>query len=69
MKWSFRIGRFAGIDVFVHVTFLLFLVWVGFSRFSRSGDVGVAIDGVLFMLAVFVLLIIYLSNQGQSVSY
>ena len=59
MKWSFRIGRFAGIDVFVHVTFLLFLVWVGFSRFSRSGDVGVAIDGVLFMLAVFGTVVIH----------
>jgi len=53
MKWSFRIGRFAGIDVFVHATFLLFLAWVGFSRFIRSGDSAAAVDGVLFMVAVF----------------
>jgi Zn-dependent protease/predicted transcriptional regulator len=59
MKWSFRIGRFAGIDVFVHATFLLFLAWVGFSRFSRTGEVGAAIDGVLFMLAVFGTVVIH----------
>lgn len=53
MKWSFRIGRFAGIDVFVHATFLLFLAWVGFSRFAKTGDSAAAVDGVIFMLAVF----------------
>ena len=29
MKWSTRIGRFAGIDVYVHATFLMLIAWVG----------------------------------------
>jgi len=28
MKWSLKIGRFAGIDVYMHVTFLLLISWV-----------------------------------------
>jgi hypothetical protein len=27
MKWSFKIARFAGIDVSVHITFFLLLLW------------------------------------------
>ena len=29
MKWSWRIGKLAGIDVRIHMTFLLLLGWVG----------------------------------------
>lgn len=28
MKWSYRLGRFFGIDFYLHVTFFLFLAWV-----------------------------------------
>ena len=28
MKWSATVGRFAGIDLKIHATFLLLLVWV-----------------------------------------
>jgi Zn-dependent protease/predicted transcriptional regulator len=28
MKWSLRIGRFFGIDLFLHFTFLIFLAWI-----------------------------------------
>ena len=30
MKWSLKLGRLWGIDVFVHFTFILFLAWFGF---------------------------------------
>lgn len=33
MKWSWRIGRIVGIDVKLHVTFLLLLGWVGISYY------------------------------------
>jgi Zn-dependent protease/predicted transcriptional regulator len=59
MKWAFRIGRLAGIDLFAHVTFLVFLAWVGLSGFLRTGTLGAAVDGVGFLLAVFAIVLLH----------
>jgi Zn-dependent protease len=59
MKWAFRIGRLAGIDLYAHVTFLVFLAWVGLSGFLRTGTVGAAVDGVGFLLAVFAVVLLH----------
>ncbi len=59
MKWAFRIGRIASIDVFVHATFVLFLAWVGLSRVVRTGEVAAAIADVLFMLTVFATVVVH----------
>ncbi len=53
MKWSIRIGRYWGIDVYVHVTFLLFLFFIGASLTADGGSMAAALKGVLFFLAVF----------------
>ena len=37
MKWSAKLGRFAGIDVYVHVTFLLLLAWVAYVYWTETG--------------------------------
>ena len=37
VKWSAKLGRFAGIDVYVHATFLLLLAWVGYSAWTSTG--------------------------------
>ncbi len=31
MKWSWKIARFWGIDIYMHATFLLIILWVGLS--------------------------------------
>jgi len=31
MRWSIKIARIAGIEVRIHITFLLFLAWIGFT--------------------------------------
>lgn len=31
MKWSLRIARIAGIDIFLHWTFIILLIWIGLS--------------------------------------
>ena len=36
MPWSITIGRIAGTAVRIHVTFILFLVWIGASAESAS---------------------------------
>ena len=53
MKWSWKIGTLAGIELRVHATFLLLLGWVGASHWlaGKSGDAILA--GVGFILALF----------------
>jgi Zn-dependent protease/CBS domain-containing protein len=58
MKWSFRLGRFAGIDVDIHVTFIFLLVWIAIVEYQRGGAGG-AIDGVVFILAVFASVVLH----------
>lgn len=53
MRWSIKLGRYGGIDVYVHVTFLLFLVFIGAAYTTSGGSVGAALAGVSFFLAVF----------------
>ncbi|MDP3073313.1 MAG: site-2 protease family protein [Opitutaceae bacterium] len=53
MKWSLKLGRFAGIDVFVHWTFLILLGWIFFSQLGADGNVDAALRSVAFILAIF----------------
>ena len=53
MKWSFRIGRFAGIDVYMHVTFLLLISWVALLHWRQSQSLAAAAAGIIFILVVF----------------
>ena len=52
MRWSIKIARIAGTEVRIHITFLLFLAWIGFSYY-QVGGAAAAIPGVLFVLALF----------------
>ena len=52
MKWSLKLGRLWGIDVFLHVTFLLFLAWVGYATYAAMG-VGAALSIVFLVVALF----------------
>lgn len=58
MRWSYKIARIAGIDIYVHATFLLLLAWVGFGEY-RSGGAAAALSGVGFTLAVFVIVVLH----------
>lgn len=52
MRWSIKIARVAGIDVKLHITFLLFLVWIGFTYYSLGGLTAM-IDGLALVIALF----------------
>jgi stage IV sporulation protein FB len=52
MTWSFSLGRIAGTEVRVHLTFLLLVAWFGLVHGLRSGQAA-ALEAVLFILAVF----------------
>ena len=59
MKWSIKIGRFAGIDVYMHFTFLLLISWVALLHWRQSQSVAEAVAGVLFILMVFLCVVLH----------
>lgn len=52
MSWSITIARIAGSEIRIHLTFLLLLAWIGIAQYSIGGA-EVAIDTVIFIVAVF----------------
>ena len=56
--WSWEIGRLFGIDIFVHATFLLLLLWVGLTHLLQGG-VRAALDGLGLILAVFATVVLH----------
>jgi hypothetical protein len=46
MSWSWKLGRIAGIDVFVHATFLILLLWVALSEYLSDGSAAAAATAV-----------------------
>ena len=59
MKWSYKLGRFAGIDVFVHATFFLLLGWVALMHWQSGRGMSAVLAGVLFMIAIFVCVVLH----------
>ena len=57
--WSFPIGRVFGIQLRMHVTFLLFVAWIALSQGGLSGDVRGALSGVGLMLMVFACVLLH----------
>ena len=53
MKWSWKITTIAGIDVFIHATFLLIIGWVGLSYWQQTGTLAGTLEGILFTLILF----------------
>ena len=53
MKWSLKIGRFAGVDTYVHATFMLLVGWAAWAAYSGAGTALAVFLGVGFLLAVF----------------
>ncbi len=59
MRWSFRIGRLAGIDVFIHFTFFLLLAWIAFIHYNQNESVAAAVAGIAFILVVFACVVLH----------
>ena len=59
MKWSLKIGKLAGIDVFIHFTFFLLLAWIAFITYNQGGSVNAAVVGVVFILVIFACVVLH----------
>jgi Zn-dependent protease/CBS domain-containing protein len=59
VKWSWRVGRIAGIDIFVHATFPLLFGWIALVQLRQ----GATRDAVLFsfglIIAVFAIVVLH----------
>lgn len=53
MKYSLSLGKVAGIDIFVHWTFLILPAWIGLSSLAAGSGLPGALYSVLFLMAVF----------------
>jgi Zn-dependent protease/CBS domain-containing protein len=58
MGWSIPIFRVAGIQLRIHITFLLLIGWVAFAYYSHGGSPA-ALGGVLFILMLFTCVVLH----------
>lgn len=52
-SWSLRIGKFFGIEVFIHWTFWILIGWIFLMYFRVNGDLVQGLWGAAFVLALF----------------
>lgn len=59
MTGSWRLGKIAGIDVFVHATFFMLLAWAALAAYLPSGRAAAAAGGVASILLVFGVVVLH----------
>jgi Zn-dependent protease len=57
--WSWKLGRVAGIDVYMHGTFLILLAWVGVSHYVQRHHLADAGAGIVFILVLFAIIVLH----------
>ena len=58
-KWSWRIARIAGIDLYIHATFPLLFAWVALNANGRGATVQTVLATLVLTLAVFVIVVLH----------
>lgn len=59
MRWSWKLGQFRGIAVYVHATFLLLLGWILASHLLRGHGWGAALSGTAFIVLLFACVVLH----------
>lgn len=59
MNGSWKLARIKGIDVFVHWTFALLLIWIGIAHLWRGSHYFEAVYGIVFILAIFACVVLH----------
>lgn len=57
--WSLHLGRVAGIDLYMHATFPLLFVWVGFLYWVQTGTLGGVLFGLAFIAVLFFCVVLH----------
>ena len=58
MGWSIPILRIAGIQLRIHITFLLLIAWLAFGYYAQGGS-AVAASRVIFVLLLFLCVVLH----------
>ena len=58
MRWSLNVGSIAGTAIRIHITFLLFLVWLG-TVYYRQGGAEAAWQGTIFIVLLFLCVLLH----------
>src|SRR4030088_3519068 len=58
MSWSLPIFRIAGIQLRIHITFLLLIAWLAFGYYAQGGS-AVAASRVIFVLLLFLCVVLH----------
>jgi Zn-dependent protease/predicted transcriptional regulator len=59
MKWSLKLGRMLGIDVYIHFTFLFLLGFIGLSHWMADRSLAAAANGMIFFLCLFACVLLH----------
>src|SRR6185312_8692291 len=58
MRWSLTLGSIGGTAIRIHVTFLLFLIWLG-AIYYRQGGAEAAWQGTIFVVLIFLCVLLH----------
>ena len=58
MRWSLSLGSIGGTEIRIHVTFLLFLVWLA-AVYYRAGGPEAAWEGTIFIVLLFLCVLLH----------
>src|SRR5262245_33696229 len=59
MSWSWKIGNFRGIALYVHATFVLLLGWILVSQLLAGHGAVAAARGILFIVLLFLCVVLH----------
>ena len=59
MPWSWKLARIAGIDVYVHATFLMVIAWIALLHWNESQSLAAVLEGVGFILTLFACVVLH----------
>lgn len=59
ITWSWKLTRIAGIDVYVHLTFFLILLWIGLNVWQQTANLTAVVQGIGFVLILFACVVMH----------
>jgi Zn-dependent protease/predicted transcriptional regulator len=58
-SWSLHVGKYFGIDVYIHWTFWILVLWIVLAHMGSGDAVTQSLHGVLFILALFFCVVLH----------